>query len=71
MEVMGYQVHAIGKAIRPLFADPVTNTDNMGKTKSAIYNAKINDNLYLIQTPKKAVVKKDVKSKVVTRKWLG
>jgi len=24
MEVMGCQVHAIGKAIRPLFADPVT-----------------------------------------------
>ena len=24
MEAMGYQVHAIGKAIRPLFTDPVT-----------------------------------------------
>jgi len=24
MEVMGCQVHAIGKAIRSLFADPVT-----------------------------------------------
>jgi len=24
VEVMGHQVHAIGKAIRPLFADPVT-----------------------------------------------
>jgi len=26
-EVMGCQVHAIGKAIRPIFADPVTNID--------------------------------------------
>jgi len=24
MEVMGCQIHAFGKAIRPLFADPVT-----------------------------------------------
>ena len=29
MEVMGCQVHAIGKAIRPLFADPVTNAFSM------------------------------------------
>ena len=28
MEVMGCQVHAIGKAIRPLFADPVTIIDS-------------------------------------------
>ena len=27
MEVMGYQVHAIGKAIGPLFADPVAFID--------------------------------------------
>ena len=32
MEVMGYQVHTVGKAIRPLFTDPVT--DN-GKTTIA------------------------------------
>jgi len=25
VDIMGYQVHAIGNAIRPLFTDPVTN----------------------------------------------
>ena len=31
-QVMDFQVHAIGKAIRLLFADPVTNFESQNKS---------------------------------------
>ena len=47
---MGYHIYAIEKAIRPLFADRVTNTlthsDFISKCTNYIYNVYIMSSLY-------------------------
>ena len=53
MEVMGYQVHAIGKAKRPLYVDPVTCCDTPSVTliKQSKYSSYVvmNKDFYVLQ----------------------